>query len=57
MVGTEGDLAGKEAEGIYSLEGDVLRICYVMPGLPRPEGFESAMGSKAFLVVWKRIPL
>ena len=57
MVGTEGDLAGKEAEGIYSLEGDVLRICYVMPDFPRPEGFESAMGSKAFLVVWKRIPL
>ena len=56
MVGTEGDLAGREAQGIYSVEGDVLRICYVMPGLPRPEGFESAPGSKAFLVVWKRMP-
>jgi uncharacterized protein (TIGR03067 family) len=54
MIGTEGDLAGKEAPGIYSLEADVLRICYVMPGLPRPEAFESAPGSKAFLVTWKR---
>jgi uncharacterized protein (TIGR03067 family) len=54
MVGTEGDLKGKEAQGIYSLEGDTLRICYTMPGLSRPQGFESAPGSKAYLVVWKR---
>src|SRR5262245_33448254 len=32
MVGTEGDLAGKEALGIYSREDDILRICYTMPG-------------------------
>ena len=54
MVGTEGDFAGKEALGIYSLEGNELRICYVMPGLPRPESFDSTTGSKAFLVIWKR---
>ena|SRR6266404_5720941 len=54
MVGTEGDLAGKEAPGIYSLGGDTLRICYVMPGLPRPEEFQSLAGSKVFLVIWKR---
>src|SRR5215813_7361889 len=54
MVGTEGDMAGKEAQGIYSLENDVLRICYVMPGLPRPKEFQSQAGSKAFLVSWKR---
>ena len=54
MVGTEGALRGKEAQGIYSLEGDTLRICYTMPGDQRPTSFESASGSKAFLVVWKR---
>jgi uncharacterized protein (TIGR03067 family) len=54
MVGTEGDMAGKEAQGIYSLENDILRICYVMPGLPRPKEFQSEAGSKAFLVLWKR---
>ena len=54
MLATEGELAGKEAMGIYSLEGDILRMCYTMPGLGRPENFESAAGSKAFLVVWKR---
>ena len=56
MVGTEGDLAGKEAPGIYRLESDgtVLKVCYVMPGRPRPTKFESGAGSGAFLVTWKR---
>jgi uncharacterized protein (TIGR03067 family) len=54
MVGTEGDIAGKEAPGIYSLEKDILRICYVMPGLPRPKEFQSQAGSKTYLVWWKR---
>ena len=42
MVGTEGDLAGKEAPGIFSLEEDVLRICYVMPGLPVRRSFKAS---------------
>lgn len=54
MLGTEGPAAGKEALGIYSLEGDYLRICYVMPGKPRPATFASAPGSEASLVVWRR---
>src|SRR5215204_464647 len=54
MMGTEGDLKGKEAQGIYSLEGETLRICYTMPGLARPQTFESVPGSKAYLLVWKR---
>ena len=54
MVGIEGDLAGKEAQGIYSLEGDRLQICYTMPGAPRPTAFESAAGSKAYFISWKR---
>ena len=54
MVGTEGDLAGKEARGIYSLQGDTLRICYTMPGQQRPAAFESLAGSEAYLIVWQR---
>ena len=54
MIGTEGDLAGKTAEGIYSLEGDTLRICHTMPGKPRPTSFDSPTGSGIYLVVWKR---
>jgi len=54
MVETEGDLTGKEAQGIYALDGDVLRICYRMPGLGRPDAFESPAGSMSYLVTWKR---
>lgn len=54
MVGTEGELTGKEAQGIYAVESDVLRICYRMPGLGRPHAFESTAGSKSHYVIWKR---
>jgi uncharacterized protein (TIGR03067 family) len=54
MIGTEGNLTGKSAEGIYSLEGDTLEVCYTMPGKPRPSAFSSPAGSGIYLVVWKR---
>ena len=54
MTATEGDAAGQPALGIYALDGDTLRLCYVMPGGNRPKAFESTPGSKAFLVTWKR---
>ena len=54
MIGTEGDAAGKPALGIYKLEGDTLKICYTMPGSPRPRAFESNPGSGAYLVTWTR---
>jgi uncharacterized protein (TIGR03067 family) len=54
MVATEGDAAGQPALGIYAVDGDTLRMCYVLPGGQRPTSFESKPGSKAFLVTWKR---
>jgi uncharacterized protein (TIGR03067 family) len=54
MVATEGDDAGKPALGIYAVDGDTLRMCYVLPGGQRPASFESKPGSKALLVTWKR---
>lgn len=54
MIGTEGDLAGKIAEGIFSLDGDTLQICHTMPGKPRPTGFASPAGSGIYFVIWKR---
>ena len=55
MIGTEGDLAGKEARGIYRLENELLTICYTMPDKPRPTTFESKEGSGNYLAVWKRV--
>lgn len=55
ILGNEGDLTGKEAQGVYKVEGDQMTICYVMPGGPAPAGFESAPGSKAYLIVWERV--
>ena len=55
MTGTEGDAAGKQALGIYSLEGDTLKTCYTRPGGQRPKSFESKPGSKAFFVTWTRV--
>jgi RNA polymerase sigma factor (sigma-70 family) len=43
-------------EGIYSLEGDTLRLCYDMATEPkRPAGFITEKGSRQVLMVLKRI--
>jgi uncharacterized protein (TIGR03067 family) len=55
MIGTEGDLKGKVALGIFKLDGDTLTMCYVMPGKERPTAFESLPESGTFLVTWKRM--
>jgi uncharacterized protein (TIGR03067 family) len=54
IIGTEGDLAGKAALGIYELSGDSLTLCYTMPGKERPKTFQSSGGSEAHLITWKR---
>jgi uncharacterized protein (TIGR03067 family) len=53
MIGT-GDFEGKPALGIYAIDGDALRLCYKMPGFPRPTEFTSPAGSGAFLITLKR---
>lgn len=54
IIGTEGDLKGKAAKGIYQLDGDTLKLCYVMPGGERPKEFSAKAGSGATFTVWKR---
>jgi uncharacterized protein (TIGR03067 family) len=43
-----------EAEGIYELNGDTLKICLVKVGGKRPKTFESKAGSDVALIVLKR---
>jgi len=55
MIGTEGELKGKPALGIYKLDANQLTLCYVMPGSQRPATFDSQPNSGAFLITWKRV--
>ena len=55
MIGTGGDFEGQPALGIYAFEGELLQICYTMPGFGRPADFTSARGSGAFLITLKRL--
>ncbi len=54
IIGTEGANAGKAAQGIYSVEGDKLTLCYTMPGQDRPTEFASKPGTEITLTVWQR---
>jgi uncharacterized protein (TIGR03067 family) len=49
------DIDGKMGTGIYSLEGDTLKICHGEIGDPRPTEFSSKEGSKTSLAVMKRV--
>jgi uncharacterized protein (TIGR03067 family) len=45
----------EERFGIVALDGDTLRVCFVPRGIDRPEKFETKEGSKATLIVYKRV--
>jgi len=54
MTYTEGEIQGKPALGIYKIEGDLLTICRVAPGMDRPAEFSSKPGSGYTLMTYKR---
>jgi uncharacterized protein (TIGR03067 family) len=45
----------KKAAGIYAVTKDELKLCYGEPGADRPGKFESAAGSRVFLLILKRV--
>jgi len=53
-VNTGGANKGKHQEGIYDLEGKILRICVAAPGAQRPKEFESKAGDGRMFTVWER---
>lgn len=48
------EISGKPGLGIYTLEGDTLKICHGEEGDARPTEFASKEGSKVTLIVLKR---
>jgi hypothetical protein len=43
-------------KGIYSLDGEKLRICYAYdPELPSPTDFKSMRGDRGYLYVFERV--
>jgi uncharacterized protein (TIGR03067 family) len=38
--------------GIYEFNGDTLKICNALPGMPRPTDFEAKPGSNHSCLVW-----
>jgi uncharacterized protein (TIGR03067 family) len=60
LIPEEGPAKGKTLRGIYSLEGDVLKICYVSPNTPEPEKqprpreFAARKGSGHVLLVFRQ---
>ena len=48
------DMMGKTGEGIYSLEGDSLKICHGEEGDPRPTEMASKEGTQISLITLKR---
>ncbi len=45
---------GKRQQGIYALEGDLLKVCVAPPGAARPAGFASTKGDGRTFTVWTR---
>jgi uncharacterized protein (TIGR03067 family) len=55
LTTTTGKDKGATAPGIYSLEGNTLKIAFAMPGKERPVNFAPRRGSGEMLFVMKRI--
>jgi uncharacterized protein (TIGR03067 family) len=50
----DGPIKEGKAHGIIALDGDELKLCYVMADEKRPTKFESTKDNKAFLFVLKK---
>jgi uncharacterized protein (TIGR03067 family) len=50
----DGPYADQTVPGIYSLEGDTLKLCFAHPGAERPRHFSTKDGSAFLYCVYKR---
>lgn len=56
MKPIDGRFKGHTLSGIYSRDGDTLRIAFAVPGKPRPKSFESLDGQGVVVTVLKKAP-
>jgi uncharacterized protein (TIGR03067 family) len=54
IVGVKGPNAGKTFPAIYERTGDTLRVCYDLTGKKQPAEFKTKVGTKLYLVTYKR---
>jgi uncharacterized protein (TIGR03067 family) len=52
--GTDADGKTHESIGIYEIDGDMLKVCFVEAGKERPKEFKTEAGSEASLHTYKR---
>jgi uncharacterized protein (TIGR03067 family) len=51
---TTGTDKGKTQLGVYDIEGDTLKLCFVPPGAERPRALAAKEGSMSSLFIFKR---
>jgi uncharacterized protein (TIGR03067 family) len=54
ITGIKGPNAGKTFPAIYELAADSLRVCYDLSGKKLPTEFKTKIGTKLYLVTYKR---
>jgi len=54
MTIKDGYKKGERVHGIYSIDGDSLKLCYGPAAKPRPKEFAAPKGSEVFNELWSR---
>jgi uncharacterized protein (TIGR03067 family) len=54
-INLEGSHARKAQAGIFTLDGDTLKICMAAPGKPRPSDLASKSGDGRSFTTWRRV--
>jgi uncharacterized protein (TIGR03067 family) len=53
---SDGPFKDQTVPGIYELDGDTMRVCFALPGHPRPTEFTTKHGSGFLYCEFKRVP-
>lgn len=51
----DGELRGQKQQGIYEIEGNMVKFCFATPGQPRPTDFSAPGGSGRSFSIWQKV--